>query len=214
MAKGPGHRASPRTRFVGFLKIALPLVALGLLAAVFLWREAENPDLGLNFTPADLAAMRTGLTLTAPTFSGASARGDTYEFQARVVMPRDLDLTMADVEDMAGTLNLIDGRRVDLSSDLAELDIENRKVALSVGVTIETSDGYAAEAARVDVDVAAGRLIATGPVTATGPLGEIRADRLELTPEDPDRGELDLNDTRIRFTGGVVLRYTPDQEAQ
>ncbi|MEM7613666.1 MAG: hypothetical protein AAF245_01395 [Pseudomonadota bacterium] len=205
-------RLSTRSRVVGLLKVVFPLTAVGLLALVFLWQAEDDLGGGLTFSNADLEAMATGLKLSQPQFSGASMGGDIYDFRARTVVPRDIDLTMADIEALDGRVLYADGRVVELTSETAEIDLENRKVVLQTGIVITTSDGYRAKAERLDVDVSAAILEATGPIEATGPVGRITAGRMTIAPAEGFEAPVRVNETLTRFSGGVKLTYTPGLE--
>lgn len=201
-------RRSLRTRVVGVMKYLLPLLALALLATVFLWNKDDEAGIGLTFSQADIETMRSGLRVTGPQLSGSSLNGDIYDFRADVVIPQDLQLTHADIEGLTGRILFRDGRQVDLSAARAEIEMPSQRVVLDTGIQIRTSDGYEATAARAEVDLRQAVLTATGPVVASGPPGRIAADGMIITPASAD-GALTANDTLIRFTGGVTLRYTP-----
>ena len=84
-----------------------------------------------------------------------------------------------------------------------------QEVEIDSAVTISTSDGYRATAARADVRIASGEVDATGGVRAVGPIGEIEADAMRMRPregaETPKLGK----ESVIVFEGGVKLRYIP-----
>lgn len=194
------------------LKVLFPLGALGVLAAVFFWQQDQDLGGGLTFSDADLRAMRTGLKLTQPQFSGTSLAGDVYDFKARTVVPRDLELSMAEIEALDGRVEYADGRIVELVAETAEVDIAARLIAMQDGVVITTSDGYRATADRLDVDVSAAILNATGSVVATGPMGRITADALVIEPADGAAQPEHANETLIRFVGKVELVFVPGVE--
>lgn len=205
------QRPSLRSRVVGLLKVGLPAVAVALLAAVFLLSDKTEFDTALNFSEADLEALRSGLKLTEPQFSGASLGGDIYDFRASLVTPRDLAMSEADILDLRGRVAFRDGRIVDLRSDRARLDAVAQQVVLEDGIELITSDGYRAEATRVEVDIEVGVLTAAGPVRASGPAGEIEAATLRIARVDDGERGFDPNETLITFAGGVRLRYLPGE---
>lgn len=209
MAEGRIHPATTRSRIVGLLKVGFPLLAFGILAAVFLWRQEEDLGGGLTFSAADLEAMRTGLKLTEPQFSGASLSGDIYDFKASTVIPRDIELSMADIEALDGRVQYADGRVIDLVSETASINLETRVIVMETGIVITTSDGYRAVAERLDVDVNASVLTGTGPVSATGPVGNIQAGGLVISAAPGVNRPTGVDETLISFTNGVRLTYTP-----
>ena len=198
-----------RSRIVRLLRIGFPLVAAGLLAAVFLSGEPPVTDATLTFSEADLENMRAGLQITNPQLSGASMGGDIYDFQASIVRPRNLDFEVADIEDLVGTIDYVDGPTVFIASKSAEINLVTRLMVLETGIALRTSDGYSGNADRIEVDGQAGRLTATGNVLAEGPIGRISAERLVIAPADPDKPESLGKDTVLRFEDRVRLTYIP-----
>ncbi len=188
------------------------MTALILLGMVVLWENAEEPGIGLVFSDADLEDLKTGMRLTGPQLSGASLNGELYDFRAETVVPSDQGFSALEIDSLSGEIRFLDARTVSLRSDSAHLDLEKRLITLTSGIEIDTSDGYHAEASKVEVDTRAAELVASGPVLATGPLGRITADRLLISPALADGGGTARNDALIRFEGGVTLRYTPGTE--
>ncbi|MSU91555.1 hypothetical protein GE300_18405 [Rhodobacteraceae bacterium 2CG4] len=197
---------------MALLKVALPAAALVLLGLVLLWDTDRNAGVGLVFDDADLDALRTGLRITRPQFSGTSLEGDVYDFRAQTVEPRDLEMTIADVEQLAGRVTYRDGAVIELRSERARLDIPERRVVLETGIDIRTSDGYAAQAELVEIDIATSTLEATGPIVASGPPGRIEAAALSMMPAANAGGAGFDNEVLMRFTGGVKVTYIPQPE--
>lgn len=187
----------------------LPAVAVLLLGLVLLWDNDGDEPAGLTFSEADLEALRTGLKITRPQFSGTSLTGDVYDFRAETVEPRDLEMTTADAETLFGKVDYRNGPVVELRSERARIDIPEQIVVLETGIEIKSSDGYVAHAERVEVNIAFSTLEAKGPVTANGPPGDIESAALSIVPaEEPGRANFD-NDVLMRFTGGVKVTYIP-----
>ncbi len=201
-------RGSARSRTVGILKVLLPLGALALLAAVFLWQQSEDLGGGLTFSEADLEAMRSGLRISGPQFSGASLEGDIYDFSADWVVPEDLEMTSLEVSGLEGDVLYRDGRQITLRSDHAMIDVADRTATLDTGIEITTSEGYRATASQIEIDLEAGVIEAAGPIEATGPDGWLEAGAMRMAPRDTDTDDNAI-ETVTDFTGGVRMRYIP-----
>lgn len=193
------------------LKIALPLLAIGLLGAVIFWSGREKDGIGLTFSEENLNDLSTGLKITEPQLSGASLAGDIYDFRAESVVPTDAELTGANITALSGRISYRSGQIVTLMADRATVDFREQTVALDMGIVITTSNGYTASADLVLVDIVNATLFATGPVRADGPIGQIEAADLRISPP-PESDDGKDTDALIRFDGGVTLRYTPGQE--
>lgn len=197
---GPGLYS----QVVAVLKVGLPLVAVAMLAGLFLISEEGRPRGELVFSPADLAALGKGMRVTRPVFSGVTDGGDRFRFTAGEVTPDAAPPTRADIATLAGRIDFADGRGVDLSAARGELELEAQRLTLSGAVRVETSDGYDVAAERVDVDMAAGGLVATGEVVGVGPMGRIDAARLTVSAPQEAGGR-----RRFLFEDNVRLVYDP-----
>ena len=69
-----------------------------------------------------------------------------------------------------------------------------------------TSDGYRAEAPRVELDMANRIAVLPDPVVATGPNGGIQADRLRVEQTGPEK-----KDITAHFSGNVKVTFTPKE---
>ncbi|NHB75926.1 LPS export ABC transporter periplasmic protein LptC [Rhodobacter calidifons] len=196
-------RADRHTRVVGWLKVALPLAALAILSTLFLVARRIDPEAALPYAEVDVHDLAREPRMTAPTYAGTTRDGGALTLRADEARP-----AAEGVEAAASALRLEldtpDGARTELSAATARMDRAAQEVVLSGGVTVTTSTGY-----RLETEEVAARLDRTGlesraPVTATGPVGEIRADRMELRQENPTQASYVLV-----FNGGVRLVYRP-----
>lgn len=200
MAAGPGLRS----RVVAVLKVGLPLVAVAMLAALFLISDGGRPGGDLMFSAGDLDALGEGMRVTRPVFSGVTDEEDRFRFTAETVTPDAAPPTRADVTALEGRIDFARGPRVDLTAQAAALDLESRRMRLEGPVRVRTGDGYAFAAGRVEIDLGAGGLEASDAVRGEGPMGRIEAARLSVSP--PGAAE---ERRRFLFQGAVRLVYDP-----
>jgi lipopolysaccharide export system protein LptC len=97
-----------------------------------------------------------------------------------------------------------DGAQTELLAAAAVMDPAARLVVLSGGVIVTTSTGYRLETAEIAAKLDRTGLESRAPVVATGPAGEIRADRMELRQDNRTPGAYVLV-----FNGSVRLVYQP-----
>ena len=200
MATGQGWHS----RIVAVLKRGLPLVALGLLAALFLVQTDDTIGGGVVFSKGDVEALGSGLRITNPTFTGTTESDDRFRFTAEEVVPDAAPPTRAAITGLAGTLELKDGPVVGLEADSGDLHIPTQRLDMTGAVKIESSDGYRMLADKATLDLKAGTLVAGDKVVSTGPLGEITSRNL-LVSQATATGEA----RRFSFAGGVRLIYDP-----
>lgn len=195
-------RADRYSRLVGVLKLALPAIALLLLALLFLTGREDTLEGGLFFADRDMSAMRDGLRLTNPQLSGATRAGDRYSFTAVQVRPDGIGLTRFVAEALSGTIERAGGVTISLAAPGAIFDQTGQTLSMQGGVEFRTSDGYRGGADRIEATLADGILVAR-EVRLEGPVGRMMAGELRLEP--PGVG----GDRVMRFRRGVRLRYVP-----
>lgn len=191
-----------RSRVMAWLKLALPLAALGLLSVLFLLaRPAAPPD-----PPAWLAerdeAVRDGERVAGPSFATMTKDGTDLMLSARTARPEGP--SRAAVEALRGTARLPDGSTIRLAARSGILDDAAAEARLAGGVEIESSAGYRLETERLTLDFDRLRMESAGPVTGEGPAGRLTAGRLLV------EGGGDARGARLLFTDGVKLLYDPD----
>lgn len=196
-------RADTHTRVVGWLKVVLPLAALAILSTLFLVARRIDPEDALPYAEVDVRDLAREPRMTAPTYAGTTSDGAALTLHADEARPA-AEATEAAAIELRLELATPDGARTELAAAKAQMDRGAQQVVLSGGVTVATSSGY-----RLETEEILARLDRTGlesrtPVTATGPAGEIRADRMVLRQDIQTPGAYVLV-----FNGGVRLVYRP-----
>lgn len=192
------------SRAVAILKVGLPLVAVGLLAALFLIQTEDGLDGEIVFSQGDLAALGSGLRISNPTFTGTTRDDDQFRFTAELVEPDAAPPTRARITALDGWITFRDGAEVEVSAATGALDIPAQRLDLSGAVRIATSDGYLLETDAVTLDLRTGVIAAGGPVETQGALGRIVSGSLRIAPVIPG-GATHL----ISFGDGVRVVYDP-----
>jgi lipopolysaccharide export system protein LptC len=203
MPAGPGLYS----QVVAVLKVGLPLVALGMLASLFLVQTDDRLGGNLVFSAGDIEALGEGLRISNPTFTGTTRSSDAFRFTAALVVPDAAPPTRAWITSLAGELDLADGPVVSVEAATGDLDIPTQRLDLTGDVAIDTSDGYRIRAPKVTLDLRAGSVVAGDAVVSEGPLGRIDSGSLRVAPA-AESGEA----RRFSFGGGVRLLYEPADE--
>ena len=197
--------AAPRgpvnpSRLVAFMKLMLPAMVLVIVALLFAW-----PDLlsyGTRVGKTDFVTQRlSGLVLENPRYVGTDPDGRPYEVSA-VRASKDaedatllyLDQPQADLMDLEG-----DSTWMRVTAGSGTYDTAMKLMQLHGGVTILDWAQRSLELETASVDLNAGTLTSTRPVTATGPNARIDGQGLRIT----DRG------ARIAFTGRSRAVFVP-----
>lgn len=208
----PGGTGDGRAILVRVLKIVLPLVALGIFAALFVVNSSLFNS-GVSFDGLG-AEGGDGLRLTNPRFTGATKQGEPFLITAAWALPDGPKPQKVDLSEVQGEINLADGRVVTIKAAEGVFLPETRHVSLSGDVTLDTSDGYRLTAARAALDSGAEILTASGGVTARGALGEIAAEEMRAT-KAPEGGANTGEGAYIWFEKRVKVRIEqPDMAGQ
>jgi lipopolysaccharide export system protein LptC len=191
------------TRVVGWLKVALPLMALAILATLFLLGDRIDPGAALPYSEVDLEARAREPRMTAPSYAGTTSDGASLTLTASEARPGAEG--PADAQDLLLELATPDGGTTTLRAATAVMDEAARQLLLSGGVTVTTGTGYRLETAEMTAELDRSGLESRVEVTATGPAGDIRSDGMTLRQDILTPGAYVLV-----FKGGVRLVYRPE----
>lgn len=196
-------RVDSYSRMIAWLKVILPLAALGLLSTLFLLSRSVNPTSTIPFADTEVEERMRTQQITAPVFAGTTDEGDQIRVTASVVRPGVGEVGRPEAEDLSAQIDLTKGGRINLSAKKGELNTNNNLVIFRGEVVVENSEGY--EVRTEELRSALSRIEAEtmGPVTATGPLGDLEAGKMQLLSESEEQN------VQMIFTNGVKLIYDP-----
>ena len=191
------------SRLVLWLKVALPLVALGILSTLFFVAETLDPEAAIPYAKVDVERILREQGVTRPTFGGVTETGVAISMSAASVRPGISDDQLAGFE-LEASLKMPDGSQINISSPSGLVDAKTQTATLSGGARLESSTGYVVETERLTASVADARVVAEGFIHAVGPAGEITAGQMELTRRKNASGYL------LVFKSSVRLVYQPE----
>ncbi len=192
------------SRMVAFLKVLLPLAALGLLSTVFLLSRNLNPTATIPFAEHEIAERLREKQITAPVFSGTTENGDEISVTAAEASPGTSGAP-ATARDLRASLLTPEGLRITLSSKSGTVDFTAKRATFGGNVEIATTTGYLLETALLNTSLDSIDANSPGQVTGDSPIGQLAAGNMTITSENDD-GSL-----HMLFNNGVKLVYTPKQ---
>jgi lipopolysaccharide export system protein LptC len=193
------------SRLIVWLKIGLPLIALGILSTLFFLARAPNIERAIPYAEVDLEALAREPRITEPDFSGVTPDGVAISLKARSAQPDPDDPSRFLANGMEGEVEATDGSRLRMSSVGGVVDTGAGTALLSGDVLVETSTGYAVRTEELVARLNSTRTESTGPVDVMAPFGHMTAGRLIVT-RDAENSETHL----LVFTDGVDLIYDPE----
>jgi lipopolysaccharide export system protein LptC len=200
----------PRDRYsrrVAIAKIALPLLAVALLASLFIYSKTNPVRDGLIFADSELKRIASEAQITNPRFSGVTTAGDAFSVSATIAIPDAPKPGRIDLTDPSASISFASGVDLESSAKTGSLDIKTSIARLAGEVFLQTSNGYRAETSEIMVNLRSGNVESPDGVRASGPIGEIEAGAMQLVQDldkNPGGGQ-----SVLIFKNGVKVVYTP-----
>ncbi|MEM7508468.1 MAG: LPS export ABC transporter periplasmic protein LptC [Pseudomonadota bacterium] len=194
------------SRIVRWMKILLPLAAVFLIGAIFLFdrHSGEEP----LFSPEDLATLGAGMQLENPRFAGVTEQGEPFVVTARSAVPDGPVPDMIELVEPAGEFTLSEDLTVKGRSTTGLMSRDDRKLTLNGRIVINTSEGHRAETEELIIDMEKETAFAPGTITAFGPEGSLTAGTMRaarrVLPDQDGKTE-----TVILFENGVRVVFIP-----
>lgn len=191
------------SRLVNILKVLLPLVALAILATLFLISRGMDLDAVLPFAEDELAERTRDQQITGPFFSGTTSGGDEIIVSATLARPGGPSRP-SEATEVSARMTRADGAHMTLESDLVTVDIPQDRAVFSGGVEIVTSTGLHIETDKLETALQGVSGSTSGRVTGNSPFGDLDAGRMSFAAENGN-GPL-----HMVFKDGVKLLYRPE----
>ncbi|MCA0920342.1 LPS export ABC transporter periplasmic protein LptC [Pseudooceanicola nanhaiensis] len=191
------------SRVIAWLKVILPLAALGLLSTLFLLARTVGPSAELPFADTDLQERIRNQQITNPTFAGATATGDLIAFTAEVARPDPEGRSRLNADVVDAQIDLKAGARITFRADSGSFDDPADRAELAGNVVITSSEGYRIETEELISALRSIEAETPGTVRAEGPPGRFTAGKMVLTTATSG------SDAQLVFTDGVKLVYDP-----
>jgi lipopolysaccharide export system protein LptC len=201
-------QADRYTRLVNWLKVLLPLTALGLLSTLFLLSRTIDPDAAIPFADKEIQDRLRDQIVTGPFYYGTTASGDQIAFSAETLTTPQGEIGANKAEQIDVVIDLASGTQILLKSDVGHFDIGKDTADLDGNVQVTTSTGYRINSARMIAMMSQLDVRSPGPVQSVGPFGTLDAGSMVLSTPKKD------SPAQLVFTNGVKLIYMPKQDEE
>lgn len=192
------------SRFVAFTKITLPIVALGILSTLFLFSRNIDPSQSIPYAKVDVENLAKEQRLGAPNYAGVTEDGSAISITAQSAQP---DLDNPDrilANNITAKIEDANGGHLDITSGSGVINSKHQILILKGGVHIVTSSGFTIDTSSITSSLGITSVVTDGEITANGPLGLLKAGKMEALPQNgPKASHL------LVFKGGVKLIYDP-----
>lgn len=194
------------SRVVAWLKILLPLLALGILSTLFLVARTIDPAQDLPFADVDMDQLTSEQRIGQPNYSSVTRDGAAISLSAQSARPDPDNPENLIGDAISAAIDLPNGNRIDIVAERMQIDNSTGTASLADGVVVQTSDGYQLRTDAVEMALDATRVTSPGPTTVDTPIGRLSADSFRLSAENTGERPYVLV-----FKGHVKLVYVPNE---
>jgi len=195
------------SRAIKWAKLIMPVIAVLLLASVFIFGKEDALRSGTISIDADTINLTTDQKITNPQFSGLTNLGDSFILKAIEAMPDSPSPEKIDLIDPSLEFDALQGVGFKISSKNGSVNFIKQSAELNGNVYIDMTNGYKAISEKIQLNLKLGNLIAPNSVEASGPYGKIIAGSMELFKDfDNKTSQVSGN---LNFSDGVTLIYLP-----
>lgn len=193
------------SRAVAWLKVLLPLLALGILSTLFLLSRTIEPSQTLPYADVDAREFAREQRVGAPNYSGVAANGAAITLVAESARPRLDRPEIIDAQKLDARIKQADGTIMDIAALAGTFNSETESAVLTGGVAVKSSTGYEMTTEELSALLDGSEMQTDVAVVVDGPEGRIEAGRMHMklqSPKEKARGYV------VVFNGGVKLIYT------
>ena len=194
--------AARHTRRVRLLKIALPVIAALSVAGFFAAMSLNSVVDGLpalNLSGINIESRQ--ITMDKPHISGFDGTKRAYEINAVSAVQQLGNAKVMTFQTIQARFALGDDVRANLRAATGIYDDNTKKLNLTGGIDLATTNGYTARLEAADVDIDKGTVNSDTGVKISGKEGWITSDSVEVL----DRGK------HVFFRGNVKVHFEPPE---
>lgn len=192
------------SRRVRVLRIAVPVVAVGVILAPLVWGAVRS--LSVTVPLGDLGRLvlsGSKLTMEAPRLAGFTKDNHAYEVVAKRAQQDITNPYLVELEEIRAKIAFGDKGQAEMTATLGAFDAKTELLTLSKGIALHSTEGYEGRLSEATINVRGGTITSTRPVALKFLQGDLNADSMMIR----DRGQV------ARFEGHVVLNVMLPQSA-
>jgi lipopolysaccharide export system protein LptC len=191
------------SKVVGWLKVGLPIVGLGILSTLFLVARETRIEQG-EMSEELLAPDGAAEAVSNPDYSGVTGDGSSVAVTADLAWPKADGSGRLEASNLAARFDMVDGERVDVRADRGEVEPQESVLKLRGNVVVETAAGWTMRGETLDAWLNWTRLRSPTAIRAEGPIGVLDAGNMLIHRDRGPEGPY-----LMEFDGGVHLLYRP-----
>ncbi|OAN80072.1 hypothetical protein A8B78_11420 [Jannaschia sp. EhC01] len=189
------------SKAVVWVKITLPLVAIGLLSSLFLLSGAPDPDAALPYAEVNIDQITREQRVTEPRFAGVMGDGQEIILTANAVSAEASRTERIQAQSINGRMDLSRTDFLTIQADFGDIDMAAQMATLTEDVVLQSSMGYRVESETLVMALDVINMRSPTPIHVTGPGLDVTADTMEITGPE--------GEAILRFNGSVRVLYEP-----
>lgn len=190
------------SQVVSYVKIVLPIIAIGILSTLFLLSRTPDPERAIPFANVDLEELAREQRLGSPRYAGTTNAGREVVVVAETAAPVDGQLDLISVDTLDARIELDDTRFVDITSLQGVINLETNIADLSTDVEVADSTGYTLDTENLLVNFREFAMSSPTDVVVEGPGFHLEAGSMDLSGAEGAQV--------LIFNGGVKVLYQLD----
>lgn len=190
------------SQVVSYVKIVLPIIAIGILSTLFLLSRSPDPERAIPFANVDLEELAREQRLGSPRYAGTTNAGREVVVVAETAVPVDGQLDLISVDTLDARIELDDTRFVDITSLQGVINLETNIADLSTDVEVADSTGYTLDTENLLVNFREFAMSSPTDVVVEGPGFHLEAGSMDLSGAEGAQV--------LIFNGGVKVLYQLD----
>ena len=185
-------------RVVAMLKLALPVAALALLAAIIIWPLTHTQEFSFLLSKQRVAMSKERLRVDNAVYRGETMRGQPFAIRARGAVQRSSAVPIVELDRLTADVRLDTGPAT-VTAPTGAYDMSKDLLDIAGPVRVDSAAGYTLNGANVRVSLFDRTVTSDKTVMGTIPLGTFRADALRA----------DIGGRVLVLSGAVHLRIVP-----
>lgn len=182
--------------------MTLPMVAIGLLASLFLLADGPDETISIPYSDVELDEIITGQRLAAPIYRGVLADSSALSVSAAQALPDTEVKGRINGEDIIARVTEKSGVRTVLTAPQGSFDENDQTATIQGGILLRRSDGYQAITEGITVKIEENAIQSHGRIEIRGPRIFLEAGQARLV-----QGPRGPGSEVMVFTEGVKLIY-------
>lgn len=184
-----------RSRFVGAMRVALPVLALVLIALLIAWPQIYRRSDGFRLAFSTLEVEDGALTMTKARYRGTDDKDQPFLVSADTATQDANDPKLVTLDRIAADMTMRDGTWLALNANTGAYHQGDQVLTLQGDISVYTDRGYELHGISAQANLGAGTLASDDKVWGQGPFGLLRANGMRV----------DGNGNRVRFVNGVQV---------